>query len=251
MTPPPIRPPTLEALQCFTLGLRDALRPRLALVSILIWTLALVFWGVVLAVFHVEATALVGQALSTLWAAAPSWMNPAVAVAQNPWVQGTVSFLLLMLGYWIVCLITVSLLMELMLMQRVQSVCLPRYPALHGHHIQNDRMAAVFDTVGTLAAMVVGSLFCLLIPVVGGALALVLVGYLNVRGLVGDALDGVATDQERRQIIQRHRPQMVSLGLLCSVLMFIPLLGLWMPAVLGAATAHLGMRATLRLRGHV
>ena len=103
-------PPTLEALQCFTLGLRDALRLRLALVSILIWTLALVFWGVVLAVFHAEAAALVGQALSTLWAAAPSWMNPAVAVAQNPWVQGTVSFLLLMLGYWIVCLITVSLL---------------------------------------------------------------------------------------------------------------------------------------------
>ncbi len=127
MTP---RPPTLEALHCFTLGLRDALRPRLALVSILIWTLALVFWGVVLAVFHAEAAALVGQALSTLWSAAPSWMNPAVAVAQNPWVQGTVSFLLLMLGYWIVCLITVSLLMELMLMQRVQSVCLPRYPAL-------------------------------------------------------------------------------------------------------------------------
>ena len=68
--------------------------------------------------------------------------------------------------------------------------------------------------------------------------------------LVGDALEGVATDQERRQIIQRHRPQMVALGLLCSVLMFVPLLGLWMPAVLGAATAHLGMRATLRLRGH-
>ena len=249
MTPPPIRPPTLEALHCFTLGLRDALRLRLALVSIFIWTLALVFWGVVLVVFHAEAAALVGQALSTIWSAAPSWMNPAVAVAQNPWVQGTVSFLLLMLGYWIVCLITVSLLMELMLMQRVQAVCLPRYPTLQGLHIQNDRIAAVLDTVGTLAAMVVGSLVCLLIPVVGGALALVLVGYLNVRGLVGDALDGVATDQERRQIIERHRPQMVVLGLLCSVLLFIPLLGLWMPAVLGAATAHLGMRATQRLRG--
>ena len=61
--------------------------------------------------------------------------------------------------------------------------------------------------------MLVGSLFCLLIPVVGGGLALLLVGYLNVRGLVGDALEGVATDQERRQIVQRHRPQMLLLGL--------------------------------------
>ncbi|HRH16167.1 MAG TPA: EI24 domain-containing protein [Aquabacterium sp.] len=249
MTPLSLRPPTLEALHCFTLGLRDALRPRLALVSILIWTLALVFWGVVLAVFHAEASALVAQALSAIWSAAPSWMSPAAAVAQNPWVQGTVSFLLLALGYWIVCLITVSLLMELMLMQRVQAVCLPRYPALQGLVVHNNSLAAVRDTVGTLCTMVVGTLVCLLIPVVGGALALVLVGYLNVRGLVGDALDGVATDQERRQIIERHRPQMLLLGLMCSVLMFVPLVGLWMPAVLGAATAHLGMRATQRLRG--
>jgi len=71
----------------------------------------------------------------------------------------------------------------------------------------------------------------------------VLASYLNVRGLVNDAVDGLATDEQRRAIIQARRVEMTLLGVLVGLFTLVPFAGFLSPVVLGAGVCHLGMRA--------
>jgi uncharacterized protein involved in cysteine biosynthesis len=79
-------------------------------------------------------------------------------------------------------------------------------------------------------------------------LLFVLFGYLNVRTLVNEALDGLATRDEQRALIRQARFRMIILGTLLGGVPAIPVLGLMSPAWVGAATCHLCLRELSLLR---
>lgn len=255
----------VEAIKCLALGLRDGLRPRVALTSLLIWLMVIVFWCVVFWIWREDVKSLATAALLLIAYGVAQMLMPVAgpatvsAMASGANALGAFAFLLsgpvaavvtglVVFGcFMLLCMLSVRILLELLLMGRIQAQCLQRYPAL-SRGVDNSWRRGLRDALGTLATFVIGGLLCLVIPLVGGLLLFLLASYLNVRSLVGDALDGVATDDERRAVIRSQRLNMLLLGLLGTLLMLVPLAGLVAPSVLGASVCHLCMRQVVRMR---
>lgn len=243
-----------ESIQCLGLGLRDGLKPRLALMSFMVGLGVSLFWFAVFGLYAAElwqgaqSLASVGL-IGTLKGVGEvtQALQGLVPVVMAGWFTKMVAAGLLLMGYALLVILSMRIILELVLMPRIQRVCLQRYPDLlptEGATV----MAGLRDTLGTLSTSVVGSLCCLLIPVIGGLLVLVLVSYMNIRSLLGDTLEDLATDDEVRQIIQGSRADMTVLGLACTALTLVPLLGLFAPVIMGASACHLTMRRLTVLR---
>ncbi|WP_151639102.1 EI24 domain-containing protein [Noviherbaspirillum aerium] len=253
------------------LGLRDGMRPRLALMSILAGVVAFGVWLIVLIVWRSEIWALTdiavkwvmnglltlvwpdlagsGQKAAAAAAAAASNAAPLSGKAAG-WIStplGSVVKLLVIAGsFLLLVMLSMRLYLELFLMSRVQGQCLKHYPSLSpggkaGFGVD------VFSALKLLSVLCAG-LLLLIIPVIGGILFFLLASYLNVRSLMNDALEDLATAEERRTIVKTMRAPMLLLGVVVAGLLLIPLAGLFIPAVLGASVCHLCMRALIRLR---
>lgn len=243
-----------ESIQCLVLGLRDGLRPRLALMSFMVGLGVSLFWFAVFGWYAAElwqwaqsmaSVGLIGTVKGV--GEVTQALQGLVPVVTAGWFASVVAAGLVLVGYALLVIVSMRIILELVLMPRIQRVCLQRYP----HLVPTDGatvMAGLRDTVGTLGTSVIGSLCCLLIPVVGGLLLLVLVSYLNIRGLVNDALEDLATDGEVRQVIKGSRVDMTVLGVACTALTLVPLLGLLAPVIMGASACHLTMRRLSILR---
>ncbi|TJZ73476.1 hypothetical protein [Chitiniphilus eburneus] len=112
------------------------------------------------------------------------------------WIQGAEALLgygLMGAAFLLGLMLLARLMLELVLMGAVQRHVLRRYPAL-SDRVQRPWRVDLRDLVGNVSTLVIGSLICLCIPVVGGLLMIALNAYLNVRGLVNDAFDGVASE---------------------------------------------------------
>lgn len=249
------------------LGLRDGIRPRLALMSVLAGVVAFGVWLIVLIVWRSEIWALTDIAvkwvtnglLSLVWPDLAGSGQKAAAAGGNAapfsgkavgWIStplGSVVKLLVIAGiFLLLVMLSMRLYLELFLMSRVQGQCLKHYPSL------SPGGKAGFG-VDVLSALKLLSVLCagvllLIIPVIGGILFFLLASYLNVRSLVNDALEDIATAEERRTIVKTMRAPMLLLGVVVAGLLLIPLAGLFIPAVLGASVCHLCMRALIRLR---
>lgn len=252
------------------LGLRDGIRPRLALMSVLAGLLAFGVWLIVLVVWRHEIWAVAdvasnwlmngllsldwsdpgreGQKVASEGTNVPSFLERALSWIATP--LGSVVKLILVAGaFLLLIMLSMRLYLELFLMSRVQKHCLKHYPLL------SPKGKGRFG-VDALSSLKLLCVFCagfllLIIPVVGGILFFLLASYLNVRSLVNDALEDLATADERRTIVRTMRLPMLLLGVVTSVLLLIPLAGLFIPAVLGASVCHLCMRALIRLRSSV
>jgi uncharacterized protein involved in cysteine biosynthesis len=145
-------------------------------------------------------------------------------------------------------LITARIGLELFLMPLVRREVERRYPPFPSHPISG-LLTPLKNAakMGFLAAVI--GLPCLLIPVVNVVLLFVWFGYLNIRTLVNEALDGLASPQEQRDVIGAARTRMVFLGMLLAGAMSIPLVGFIGPSWIGASTCHLCLRTLVRLRG--
>jgi uncharacterized protein involved in cysteine biosynthesis len=73
-------------------------------------------------------------------------------------------------------------------------------------------------------------------------------GYINVRSLMNDALDGLVSESERRAIIESNRLTMLLIGALLEGIVLIPIVGLFAPSILGLSVCHLCMRQTKKLQ---
>lgn len=82
----------------------------------------------------------------------------------------------------------------------------------------------------------------LIVPIVNSA-------YLNQRVFRHDALADHASREELRMLTQRDRRGLFRLGLLPSVLLYIPLANLLVPALTGLAFTHYQLDRLARLRG--
>lgn len=238
--------PLAEALHCALLGLRDALHPALITLSLGVWALAFLV-------------------MTALYALGWSWLAPALegvaefAVLGLPgwlgWTPATGGFLSELAGYaetvlqWLLLaalfavgvLLLARVILELVLMGQVQRRVLSHYPKLAAS-VERPWRADLRDLAGNLGTWLVGSLLCLCIPLIGGALLILLTAYLNVRGLVNDAFDGVVAEPLQRRFVTTQRPTMLLLGAVVGLVMLVPLLGLIGPSLLGAATCHLTFR---------
>jgi uncharacterized protein involved in cysteine biosynthesis len=276
-TPEPRRvPPNLphpvgtvsEVLTCLGLGVRDGIRPRLALTSVLAALLAFGIWLAVFLVWRSDIWAMAGAITQGIgsWIASLVWPDAAGQAASGAssgmaWGErilssmagtagGLLTFLVFTGIFLLLIILTIRILLELFLMRRVQQQCLTHYPGLQSG-VKGNLRVELLSMLAIWFALCGGVLF-LVIPVIGGAFFFVLASYLNIRSLVHDALDGLATVEERRRIIVENRPAMLLLGVAVSALMLIPFVGFLMPAVLGASTCHLCIRALqgLHSSGH-
>lgn len=236
-------------------GLSDGLHPRLVFLSIGMTLLAGLLWLVVFFVWHDQAWHLAQTAAR--------WFFQGVGAASEPttgaggggatlWssvVQGLsmfVAFLIALASFALLVMLTLQAMLELFLMPAIQRQCLKRYPDLPSN-LPGTLGANLLTTVKLWSVLLVGLLLWV-IPVLGGLAFFALAAYINVRSLVNDALENVATLDERRQLVKEQRGAMAGLGLCMLLLLLIPFVGLVAPSVLGAGVCHLFMPALLALR---
>ncbi|MBM3115032.1 EI24 domain-containing protein [Jeongeupia naejangsanensis] len=235
-----------EVIHCVALGLRDSIHPRLLRVSLGVWLLTLLImalaywlaWEPISQGFGAAARFLTQRLPGQLgWVPDPaSWVGR-VATGMTLVLEYALAFLGFVLGTMLVARIV----LEMVLMGHVQALVLTRYPAIANHVLRPWR-ANVRDLAGNLGTLIIGSVLCMCIPVIGPVLLVMLNAYLNIRGLINDALDGVATAEQQRRFIRSHRWQMLGAGLLLSGVALIPFAALLMPGMLGATACHLGFR---------
>jgi Etoposide-induced protein 2.4 (EI24) len=256
--------PIREAFASALLGLRDGFSLRMIAFSLGLWAGALALWTVILVFAWAQAKAF--AAFLTAWSLLgvfrlfPSWL-PATAQAKItgvPLVDGasallgsitfaTATWIMLVLLILIAVYATVRIAVEFWLMPVIRRVVEKHYPPFPPR-APYSLIYSVTNVAKTGALAVCLGLPFLLIPVANVVLLFVLFGYLNVRTLVNEALDGLATRDEQRQLIRCARLRMIFLGTLLGGAPAIPVLGLMTPAWIGAATCHLFLRELTRLR---
>ncbi|AOY01978.1 EI24 domain-containing protein [Jeongeupia sp. USM3] len=235
-----------EAIHCVGLALRDSLRPRLLAVSLGVWLGTLLVLAILYALAWTPITSALDTASRFLVLGVPHWFGwepePASLIGKTAaGLITVVQYVLGLISFVLATLLVARVILEMVLMGQVQSVVLRRYPSLQGL-VQRPWRADVRDLLGNLSTLIAGTLLCLCIPLIGAALLVLLNAYLNVRGLINDAFDGVASAEQQRTFIRQQRGQMLLAGLLLAGLALIPFVGLLMPGVLGATTCHLGFR---------
>ena len=87
-----------------------------------------------------------------------------------------------------------------------------------------------------------------LIPGLSLILPMLLMAWLNRRTFAYDALSMHATEDEWRDLKQRHKTPLFMLGLTMSLLAHIPILGLLVPAITALSFVHYGLEALRRTR---
>lgn len=239
-----------EVLIVLKLAIQDGIRPQLLGTSLVIGVGAVLLWAIIFGVFWTP----IYQGVATV----AGWILMALLLAlfvaagmahtggqlgdflQQVHVVFTWSLLIVL--FLLLVIVTVRIALELILMSRIQKQCLKRYDNLP-QNVQNAWHGGLVDTIKTMSAFVFGTVIGLFIPLIGGLLVLALGAYLNIRSLINDALEGVATDEERKALIKSNRRKMLLLGLLFTPMMLIPLAGLFVPVFMGASVVHLMVRA--------
>jgi hypothetical protein len=252
-----------EAFTCAVLGLRDGFSRRVILFSLGLWLGAVALWAVLLIIGWSQAYAV--AAFLTAWMLLgvfrvfPSWL-PAETQAKltntsladgaqallGP-VFGTITWLVLALLILVAIYITVRIAVEFWLMPIIREQVEKHYPPFP-QKPPYSLLYSVTNIAKTGAVAVLLGLPFLIIPVVNAVLLFVLFGYLNVRTLVNEALDGVASREEQRFIIRQVRLRMIFLGTVLGGIPAIPILGFMAPAWVGASTCHLCLRELRQIR---
>ena len=87
-----------------------------------------------------------------------------------------------------------------------------------------------------------------LIPGLSLILPMLLMAWLNRRTFAYDALSMHATEDEWRDLKQRHKTPLFMLGLTMALIAHIPILGLLVPAITALSFVHYGLEALRRTR---
>ncbi|ATC63018.1 hypothetical protein CMV30_03025 [Nibricoccus aquaticus] len=263
-TPPSPVSSIREAFTCALLGLRDGFTFRMIAFSLGLWAGALALWAILLVFawtpIKTAAAFLTAWSLLGLFRLFPNWL-PASAQEKITGVPladgaaallgnvtfGTATWIMLVLLILVAVYATVRIAVEFLLMPVIRQAVEKHYPPFPPRPPYS-LLSSVTNVAKTGALAVLLGLPFLLIPVANVVLLFVLFGYLNIRTLVNEALDGLATRDEQRLLIRRARLRMIFLGTLLAAAPAIPILGLMTPAWIGAATCHLFLRELARLR---
>lgn len=235
-----------EILQAIGRAARDLFHPKM--LWLVVWPLgvSLVAWIVLAVVFGDDAvgwlrTTLVESAIGQ-WMA--KWVPVGNVVAGLGWVLLVVLLVPLVLA-------TASVIIGIVSMPAmVAHVAARSYPDLQyrrGGTLAGSIGNAVIGVAVFLGAGLV-SLPLWLVPPLWPFLAALLMGYLNQRMFRYDALAEHATPDEMRALFGRHRRELFGLGVLVSLLSYVPFAGLVVPVAAGLAFIHYGLARLAGLR---
>jgi hypothetical protein len=242
-------PITLSSL---LLGLRDGLRPTLILHA-LGWLMAVLLgW---FGLFSVVDDKWWSLATLTAHVQALTHLDSAFA--------GILAALLFTFTYVLLVLTSMALVILFVLMPQIRRVCLRRYPALTevpqragmgaapgaepvpGIGLRTLWRHALWMVLAAASAMVL----TWVLPFVGAPLGMALMAHANVRGLLVDALEDLATEAELQAVLRQQRVAITLLGLVLSTLAMVPVLGLLSLFIMGPCASHLAFRALMQQRG--
>ncbi len=225
-----------EILQACGRGLRDLLHPKM--IWLVVWPMgvSLVLWIVLAIFFGDDAVAWLATSLGD--STVGQWVGRWLPVRE---VAGGLGWVLLIVLLVPLVLATTSVIIGFASMPAmVEHVAGRSYPGLERRRggtlaggVWNAVLAvAVFLGVGLL------SLPLWLVPPLWPVLAALLMGYLNQRMFRYDALAEHAAAGEMRGLFARYRRELFGLGVLVSLLSYIPFAGLLVPVAAGLAFIH-------------
>jgi uncharacterized protein involved in cysteine biosynthesis len=235
-------PPGLpEAVVALARSLRTLARPGIWLYVIGPALLAFVAWIVIALVVldHFVALLLVEPPLSWIAGLGAVWLAK----------------LLALLGGWALVLAVATLTATLLaavfvlplLLRRVAASDYPELAAMgrdsSAESTVNSVLAALFYALAWLVTIPLW-----LIPGVALVLPVLLLAWLNRRTFAYDSLAVHASDDERRQLLVRHRWPLFTLGAILALLAHVPLLGLLVPTLAVLAYVHYCLEALRQLR---
>lgn len=186
------------------------------------------------------------------WFAEVGWLNwifqhwAASALVGSFFVKFVLILLLIPLIYGTTLLIVALFALPLML-DRVAARDYPELERRDGGTLAGSLGNALVAITVFLVGWVV-TLPLWLIPGMAILLPVLLAGYLNYRGYSYDALSVHAGRDELPAVIARERSGLYLTGLLAGLLVFVPIVNLFIPACAGLAFIHYGLEALRRSR---
>jgi len=225
-----------DIFQACVRGLRDLLHPKM--IWLVVWPIgaSIALWLVLAIFFGDDAVVWLSSTLSE--STVGQWVGRWLPVRE---VTGGLGWVLLIVLLVPLVLATASVIIGLVSMPAmVEHVAGRTYPQLERRHggtlagsVRNTVLAvAVFLGIGIL------SLPLWLVPPLWPVLAALLMGYLNQRMFRYDALAEHAGADEMRAFFARYRRELFGLGVLVSLLSYIPFAGLVVPVAAGLAFIH-------------
>jgi len=236
-----------DILQACGRGLRDLFHPKM--IWLVVWPigLALAAWIVLAILFGDDAVAWLSTTLSG--STIGRWIGRWLPVRE---ITGGLGWVLLVVLLVPLVLATASVIVGIFSMPAmVEHVAGRSYPGL-----ERRRGGTFAGSVGNAVLAVtvflglgLVSLPLWLVPPLWPVLAAVLMGYLNQRMFRYDALAEHAGADEMRDMFARYRRELFGLGVLVSLLSYIPFAGLVVPVAAGLAFIHYCLARLAALRG--
>lgn len=225
-----------DILQACGRGLRDLFHPKM--IWLVVWPIgvSLVLWIVLAIFFGDDAVAWLATTLGD--STVGQWVGRWLPVRE---VAGGLGWVLLIVLMVPLVLATTSVIIGFASMPAmVEHVAGRSYPALErrrGGTLAGGVWNAVI-AVGVFLGVGLLSLPLWLVPPLWPVLAALLMGYLNQRLFRYDALAEHAGAEEMRGLFARDRRELFALGVLVSMLSYIPFAGLVVPVAAGLAFIH-------------
>jgi hypothetical protein len=227
-------------------ALRNVLHPRMLWLMIWPLGLALLIWGTAAIVFWAQIALTIAEWLQSGLAYAPF-------ISQWDLTDATLfvaKLLILLMLIPLVQLTAVLILSIFGLPAMVAHVAERSFPDLE-HRRGGSLAGSVWNGVVALAGMAglgLASIPLWIFPPLWPLIPVAIVGWVNQRVLRYDALAEHADHGEMSRLVSRHRGSLYLLGVVLALAAFIPLLGFFVPVLLGLAFVHYLLGALQELR---
>lgn len=211
-----------DALRAFGRGLRSALTPQAIMYSLGIWLFAVLLWSAVTAAG---------------WGWLREWFG---GISRYVWLQEIIFYLITVLLFAALVFATVMLLTDFFLIPIIRRKVRPHYA--RASQLQDDTGMLNGEYIKNMLLPLLGFLLVPLVfwlPVIGAVILFVLLGYLNVRSFINDALDGICPPSAIRKLARSNRTTLALLGCILGGFALIPFIQILLPWTLGSATFHL------------
>lgn len=225
-----------DIIQACARALRDLLHPKM--IWLVVWPIgvSLVLWLVLAFFFGADTVTWFSTSLSD--SAAGQWVGRWLPVRE---IAGGLGWVLLLFLLVPLVLASASVIIGLVSMPAmVEHVAGRSYQELERRH-GGTFAGSVWNTVLAVAVFLFLGLLTLplwLVPPLWPVLGAVLMGYLNQRMFRYDALAEHASADEMRTLFAADRRELFGLGVLVSLISYIPFAGLLVPVAAGLAFIH-------------
>lgn len=228
-------------------ALRNVLHPRMLWLMVWPLVLALLVWGVVAIVFWAQIAMTIAEWLQSGLAYAPF-------ISQWDLSDATLfiaKLLILLMLVPLVQLTAVLILSIFGLPAMVAHVAARSFPDLERRR-GGSLAGSVWNSAVALAGMALLGLASIplwIFPPIWPLIPVAIIGWVNQRVLRYDALAEHADGEEMRRLVSEHRGALYLLGVILALAAFIPIVGFFVPVLLGLSFVHYLLTALQVLRG--